>query len=111
MTEDFADPSTIDVDEVIANINHQYETRGRDWTSDGVWPNVTVLALAREIMRLRAYALRDTSDEDEGCWMAYHGDFSGVAIFPAEIDALRHAVANAMSVQHVTWGDLREQVR
>ena len=50
---DFTDPSTIDVDEVLANINHDYRMRGGSWSDRLTWPNVTVKALADEILRLR----------------------------------------------------------
>lgn len=53
MLTDYRDPSTIDVDEVIANINHYYARDGQKWTEKPDWPNVTVKALADEITRLR----------------------------------------------------------
>ena len=41
-------------------------------------------------------------------WLAYHTDFSGMVAFPTEIEALRYAVANHMSVKKVYGGfDLR----
>lgn len=53
---DFTDPTTIDVDEVVANINNAYRFRGNKWDDRPVWPNVTVKALADEVVRLRAKA-------------------------------------------------------
>lgn len=53
---DYKDPTTIDVDEVIANINHDYKLRGKDWTDRLSWPNVTVKALADEVVRVRGEA-------------------------------------------------------
>lgn len=50
---DYTDPTTIDVDEVVANINHDYEMRGDTWTNRLSWPNVTVKAMADEIEDLR----------------------------------------------------------
>jgi hypothetical protein len=51
---DYTDPSTIDVDEVCANINHAFKMRGEQWTDQLSWPNITVKALADEIARLRS---------------------------------------------------------
>lgn len=39
-----------------------------------------------------------------GCWVAYHPDWSGFALFDDEVDALRHAVSNSMSIGRATWG-------
>lgn len=39
-----------------------------------------------------------------GCWVAYHSDWSGLALFNDELEALRHAVANSMTVGWATWG-------
>ena len=55
---DYTDPSTIDVDEVRANINHDFAMRGHTWTDRLSWPNVTVKALADEIERLTAMTER-----------------------------------------------------
>lgn len=33
-----------------------------------------------------------------GVWIAYHCDWSGFRVFPTEIEALRYAVGNFMSV-------------
>lgn len=66
----YTDPSTIDVDEVIANITHDFNMRGDTWTDRLSWPNVTVLALAEEIQRLRedrtAYLVYEQPDKTEG---------------------------------------------
>lgn len=53
MKTDFTDPSTIDVDVVIGNIHGAYRARGHLWTDERSWPNVTVKALADEVLRLR----------------------------------------------------------
>jgi hypothetical protein len=62
MSTDYTDPSTIDVDVVIGNINHAHRVRGHLWTDERSWPNVTVKALADEVERLRA-ALEDARDD------------------------------------------------
>jgi hypothetical protein len=54
VTTDYTDPRTIDVDEVLANINMAFRLRAHTWTDEPTWPNVTVKALADEIGRLRA---------------------------------------------------------
>lgn len=51
---DYTDPTTVDVDTVIGNINHDHRTRGHKWDKRPSWPNVTVKALADEVLRLRA---------------------------------------------------------
>lgn len=44
----------------------------------------------------------------DGAWVTYYNDWSGIAIFENEIDALRFAVANHMDVKFVEWGgDIR----
>ena len=53
---DYADPNTIDVDTVLGNINHDFKMRGKSWTDRLSWPNVTVKALADEVVRVRAEA-------------------------------------------------------
>ena len=50
---DYTDPATIDLDEVISNIRHQAKRRQSTWTDERSWPNVTVLALAEEVVALR----------------------------------------------------------
>lgn len=42
---------------------------------------------------------------DSGVWVAYHSDWSGFAIFDNEMEALRHAVANTMSVGLAKFGE------
>jgi hypothetical protein len=45
-------------------------------------------------------------------WLAYDADWSGLAVFDSEIEALRYAVSHSMLVAQVELGrDLREQVR
>lgn len=39
-----------------------------------------------------------------GVWVAYHYDWSGFAIFEHELDALRHAVSNSMTVGFSPFG-------
>lgn len=39
-----------------------------------------------------------------GVWVAYHSDWNGFAIFDDEVAALRHAVANSMSIGFSPFG-------
>lgn len=41
-----------------------------------------------------------------GCWLAYYGDRSGVAVFGDELEALRYAVERSMSVKWQPWGEV-----
>ena len=50
---DYTDPSTIDVDIVLGEINNAFKMRGDTWTDRLSWPNITVKALADEIACLR----------------------------------------------------------
>jgi hypothetical protein len=50
---DYTDPSSIDVDTVIGNIRSTPPALRQQWTADPSWPNVTVLALADEVVLLR----------------------------------------------------------
>jgi hypothetical protein len=50
---DYTDPDTIDIDTVIGEIRHAHAMRGDKWTNTPSWPNVTVLALANEVVALR----------------------------------------------------------
>ena len=120
MGTNYTNPSTVDVDTVIGEINHAYEARGRMWDDRATWPNVTVKALADEVerLRVRASVLHEVTDVDpdaayglNGVWLAYYHDFSGLAVFLTEIEALRHAVENSMHVKFITWGDIGEQIR
>jgi hypothetical protein len=59
------------------------------------------------IPRMAAIAPLGTP-EIAGCWVAFHPDFSGIAIYGDELQALRRAVADGMSVRYVEFGtDLR----
>ncbi len=50
-----------------------------------------------------------SNDSERGVWAAYYSDMSGVRIFATEIEALRHAVENTMSVKFWEFGtDLRD---
>jgi hypothetical protein len=66
---DYTDPATIDVNEVIANISHDYRMRGQTWTDHLSWPNVTVMALANEVQALRlaaqgwAHVIKDRAEK------------------------------------------------
>lgn len=40
-----------------------------------------------------------------GCWVAYHHDRSGMAVFGEEVEALRYAVVNSMAVAFWRFGD------
>lgn len=43
-----------------------------------------------------------------GAWVAYYSDWSGIAMFGTEIDALRYAVEHhGMSVKFFGWGEIR----
>lgn len=53
---DYTDPSTIDVDTVLSEINQAFKMRGKNWTKDLSWPNVTVKALADEVTFWREQA-------------------------------------------------------
>jgi hypothetical protein len=47
-----------------------------------------------------------------GVWLAYYSDWSGMAVFATEIEALRYAVEKSMIVSPVVYGvDLKEAVR
>ncbi|XTP37112.1 hypothetical protein ACORG1_13220 [Mycobacterium sp. TJFP1] len=45
------------------------------------------------------------------CWLAYYSDFSGMAVFPTEIEAHRHANGTTMEVVELRAGDVRDQIR
>lgn len=48
---------------------------------------------------------------NDGIWVAYYSDWSGFAVFEAEIDALRYAVRQQMRVEWMPYGvDLRDFV-
>jgi hypothetical protein len=42
-----------------------------------------------------------------GVWLAYYTDWSGLAVFATEIEALRYAVDHTMSVAFREWGEIR----
>jgi hypothetical protein len=42
-----------------------------------------------------------------GIWLAYYADWSGVAVFATEIEALRYAVGRSMQVEFREWGEIR----
>lgn len=50
---DYTDPTTIDVDTVLGEINNAFDRRGSLWDDSLSWPNITVKALADEVARLR----------------------------------------------------------
>lgn len=43
----------------------------------------------------------------DGVWMAYYDDWSAIAIFPTELEALRHAMGSTMKVEWRGWGEIR----
>ena len=43
-------------------------------------------------------------EEPRGAWVAYYSDYSGMALFGSEIEALRHAVGNSMTVAFWEFG-------
>jgi hypothetical protein len=50
---------------------------------------------------------KDSGIKEDPCWhfwLAYYSDFSEMVAFPTEIEALRHAVGNHMSVKKVYAG-------
>lgn len=54
------------------------------------------------------------SGDDWGVWIVYSYDMTTHvdAIYPNEIDALRHAVGSGyQKVQRITAGDIREQIQ
>ena len=69
---DFADPATIDVDEVMANINNSWTFRRMHWDETPTWPNVTVKALADEVQRLR-YLIADVTPTEVMQFMCDEG--------------------------------------
>lgn len=42
-----------------------------------------------------------------GVWLAFHSDWSGIAVFATEIEALRHAQEHTMTVEFRQWGEIR----
>lgn len=44
------------------------------------------------------------------CWMAYYNDFSDMAVYDNEIDALRYAVNNHMEVIELRPGSVNQQI-
>lgn len=51
--------------------------------------------------------MAELTDDGAGCWVAYYSDWSGVAVFPTEIEALRYAVSRSMLVEFKPWGEIR----
>lgn len=46
--------------------------------------------------------------EENGCWVVYYSDWSGIAVFDTEIDALRHVNENdGMKAEYFGWGTIR----
>jgi len=45
--------------------------------------------------------------EPAGVWFVYYLDYSGFAVFPTEIEALRYAVRHSMECEFREWGSLR----
>lgn len=50
---------------------------------------------------------RTTDEASAGVWIARHSDWSGIAVFATEIEALRYAVDHSMQVAFMTWGEIR----
>lgn len=48
-----------------------------------------------------------SDEQPRGFWLAYYSDWSGIAAFPTEIEALRHAVDKSMTVMFCEWGEIR----
>jgi hypothetical protein len=52
------------------------------------------------------------ANEPWGVWLAFYRDWSGLAVFATEVEALRYAVGKGMAVAFAKFGeDLREAVR
>jgi hypothetical protein len=45
-----------------------------------------------------------TDDTKAGAWVTYYADWSGIAIFATELEALRYAVGRTMEVKFVEFG-------
>lgn len=43
----------------------------------------------------------------DGFWLCYHSDWSGIAVFSKEVEALRHAVEHQMHCEFHAWGAVR----
>lgn len=41
----------------------------------------------------------------QGCWVAHHPDWSSLALFHDELEALRYGVKHGMQVRTVSWGE------
>lgn len=54
---------------------------------------------------LRARIEAEFDERPSGVWVAYHIDWSGFVFFEDEVSALRHGVANMMSVKFVKYGE------
>lgn len=50
---------------------------------------------------------RRTENAKPGFWLVYYSDWSGIAVFDTEIDALRYAVEKQMQVEFRQWGEIR----
>jgi hypothetical protein len=46
-------------------------------------------------------------EQPRGFWLCRYGDWSGIAAFPTEVEALRYAVDKSMTVEFVEWGEVR----
>jgi hypothetical protein len=47
----------------------------------------------------------------KGVWVAFHHDFSGMALFEDELAALRYASENTMTVEFIRFGyDIRQEI-
>lgn len=47
----------------------------------------------------------DIADRPWTVWVAYYSDWSGIAVFSTEIEALRYAVERGMQVKGLESGD------
>lgn len=81
-----------------------------EWVDDPDWEDPTKPVRDPELEDLRARMRSQqitavpVSATTTGCWVAYHSDWSGLALFNDELEALRHAVGNAMTVGWAVWG-------
>lgn len=46
-------------------------------------------------------------DPAPGFWLVYHSDWSGIAVFREELEALRHAVKHGAQAEFHEWGPVR----
>ena len=93
----------------ISSFNAEMAERARLFGTEREQQMVDAPAAARSLgdffRRVADVGLeRAMSEPMTGVWLAYYSDWSSWAVFAEEIDALRHAVENAMSVKFLEFG-------